>query len=312
LSTDLHHDRAIDCVQTGVLVQPLALGTAVVTGKDRQSWLNGMVTCELASRRPGDAALGLLVTKAGKIQSELYVLLGDDDLWIGFYADRTDRAIEELDRHLIMEDAEIERAADGELSWLLALGLGAEAARDAARAAGARAGLVPRGGLPVAVIAAPAAVKQAVIDAVLGAASPSAIATAAAWDRVRVEHGITAFGIDFDDTNYPQEASLERDAVSFEKGCYLGQEAVFMLEKRGHVKKRIVQLHVEGAVERGDTITLPDGAEVGHITSRALRRAGGNLALGFVKYKHARADTELRVGASKAVVTSLLAVTPST
>jgi len=140
--------------------------------------------------------------------------------------------------------------------------------------------------------------------------SPAAIATEGAWDRARVEHGVTAFGVDFDDTNYPQEASLERDAVSFEKGCYLGQEAVFMLEKRGHVKKRIVQLHVDGAVETGDPITLPDGAEVGRVTSRAVRPAGGNLALGFVKYKQARADTELRVGASRAVVTALLAVTP--
>jgi folate-binding protein YgfZ len=46
---------------------------------------------------------------------------------------------------------------------------------------------------------------------------------------------VPRFGVDFDDTTYPQEASLEKTAVSFDKGCYLGQEVVCMLEMRGHV-----------------------------------------------------------------------------
>ncbi len=300
-------EAEIDCVQSGALLQALGLGTAVITGKDRSSWLNGLVTCELLTKKPGDAVYGLIVTKAGKIQSEVYVLVGSEALTIGVYADRLEAVVAELDRHLIMEDAEI-TVPDQPTAWLLALGPRAQEAATAAAAAGARSGVVSRGGLPAAVVASPEATRERVIASVLGAAAPSRLASPAGWARARVENGITAFGVDFDDSNYPQEASLERDAVSFSKGCYLGQEAVFMLEKRGHVKKRVVQLVVEGEARVGDKITLPEGTEVGHVTSASVQGPHRSLALGWVKYKQARAETELRVGASEARVTSALAV----
>ena len=306
-TTDIESE--IDCLQAGALVEPLALGTAIVTGRDRASWLNGLVTCELLAKKSGDAAYGLIVTKAGKIQSEVYVLVGADSLTIGVYADRLEAIVAELDRHLIMEDAEIS-GVDPAPSWSLVLGPRAGEAARAASSAGVASGLIVRGGLPAAVVAAPAAENARVMEAIAAAAAPSRIASSVGWERVRVEHGIPAFGTDFDDSNYPQEASLERDAVSFSKGCYLGQETVFMLEKRGHVKKRIVQLVVEGQVRVGDPISLPEGAQVGHVTSASVQAPHRSLALGWVKYKQAQAETELRVGSSRAVVTPLLAVQP--
>ncbi len=72
------------------------------------------------------------------------------------------------------------------------------------------------------------------------------------------------FGVDFDDQTLPQEASLERLAVSFNKGCYLGQETVFMLEKRGHAKKRLMRLAIDTleaeAPAPGVEIVLPKAA----------------------------------------------------
>jgi hypothetical protein len=302
-------EAELDCAQMGAIVRPLDLGTTRVIGKDRVSWLNGLVTCDVAAKKPGDAAYGLVVTKAGKIQSELYVLFGEEDAWLGLYAASADTLTAELDRHLIMEDAELERLDPGP-AWLLALGPRAKAAVHAAREAGARAGLLARGGVPAAIIAAPSDSLQQTLAAVLSSASPSMLATPAGWERVRVEHGIPEHAVDFDDTNYPQEASLERDGVSFSKGCYLGQEAVFMLEKRGHVKKRLVQLLVPGPVEPGDPIALADGTEIGRVTSRALRSPGQHLALGYVKYKQARAETELSIRGARAVVTHLLEIKP--
>ena len=301
-------EAELDCAQMGAIVRPLSLGTIAVSGKDRVSWLNGMVTCEVAKKAAEDAAYGLIVSKAGKIQTELYALFGEEDVWLGVYASRAAEIAAELDRHLIMEEAELEVLAEPAPAWLLALGPRAKAAVHAAREAGARAGLATRGGLPAAIIAAPAALLKATIDAITSSAAPSMIATPQGWERVRVEHGIVEFGVDFDDTNYPQEASLERDAVSFTKGCYLGQETVFMLENRGHVKKRIVQLLAVGDVAPGDKITLPDGTEIGKVTSRALRSPGQHLALGWVKYKQAKAETVVMIGNTKATVTHLLEV----
>src|SRR5690606_16690360 len=131
------------------------------------------------------------------------------------------------------------------------------------------------------------------------------------WKQLRIEQGIAQMGVDFGEDNYPQEAGLERDAVSFEKGCYLGQETVFMLEKRGHVKKRIVQLEVEGAGELAPETPIADadGQTTGSVTSAVPRRSeGGAIALGWVKYKHARAGVTLDVGGHPARVTDVLAL----
>jgi hypothetical protein len=301
-------EAELDCAQLGALVRELEGGTLVVRGADRQTWLNGLVTCDLAPKKPGDAAYGLVVGKTGKIQAEVYILVGAEDLLVGVPGPvgRAHALAESLDRYLVMEDATIEPQTEG-MSWMLALGLRGEDAMTAARGAGARAGLSRRGGLPTAVVAAPSPARDAVLAAVTAGAAPSQVATPEGWERVRLEHGIAERGVDFEDDCYPQEAALEIDGVSFSKGCYLGQEAVFMLEKRGHVKRRLVQLMVEGDVSAGDPIKDAEGNVVGGVTSRILR-PGRNLALGYVKYKYAKSDTKLVIGEkSPAWVTVLLA-----
>lgn len=293
-------------LESGVLVRQLPLATVVVRGPDRVTWLNGMVTSDLSKLRAGDASYGLFVAKNGKIQSELYALLGPEDTLLGVHRDRAAGLVESLDRYLVMEDAEIGLSDIGE-AWFLVLGPKTSDAVAAARAAGARAGTIQRRSHAAAAVACAPDQKDAVIAALaaLGAAPMGDIA----WASARVMLGIPEHGVDFDDANYPQEAALERDAVSFQKGCYLGQEAVFMLENRGHVKKRLVQLDVDGAVAVGDAITTPDGAEIGKVTS-ALAEDTKAIALGYVKYKQAAAKTELRVAGHVARVTELMSITP--
>ena len=65
--------------------------------------------------------------------------------------------------------------------------------------------------------------------------------------RRSIEHGLPRFGAEVDATLYPQEAALEKLAVSFSKGCYLGQEVVYMLQERGHVKRKLVPLDLEAS-----------------------------------------------------------------
>jgi tRNA-modifying protein YgfZ len=287
------------------------MGALIVTGRDRQSWLNGLVTCELAGRKPGEGVYGLTVGKTGRIAGEVWVIFAEDHLVVAVPADRLEGLREHFDRHLIMEDAEVTPAP--ERGFLAVHGPLAGELVSAARALGADAALVDFSGRSgeTAVVLAPSGQTEAVRDALLSRAGErGAEATAEGWEHLRIAWGVPRFGVDFDDQSLPQEASLERLAVSFSKGCYLGQETVFMLEKRGHAKKRLMRLSIEGgdAPDVGAEIALPDGAKVGEVTSSTKALDGSHaLALGHVKWKHAVADAAVTVAGRPARLLGLAA-----
>jgi folate-binding protein YgfZ len=125
------------------------------------------------------------------------------------------------------------------------------------------------------------------------------------WEALRLENGVPRFGKDFDAKTYPQEASLEQRAVSFTKGCYLGQEVVCMLEMRGHVKRKLAPLVLEtnAVPDRGAKVTTDQGEEVGEVTSAAFSPSRARaVALAMVKRASAEAGTVLRVSGAVARV----------
>src|SRR5206468_3733442 len=99
---------------------------------------------------------------------------------------------------------------------------------DAARGAGAYGALLDRSGLGGAVLFTHEEVAAAVSDAVASKldAIGGVLGDEAGWEALRVSRAIPRFGADFDGATYPQEVGLEKTAVSFSKGCYLGQEVV--------------------------------------------------------------------------------------
>ncbi|MDQ3651297.1 MAG: aminomethyltransferase family protein [Acidobacteriota bacterium] len=124
-------------------------------------------------------------------------------------------------------------------------------------------------------------------------------AGSAALEILRVEAGVARFGVDMNETNVVLEAALD-DAVSYTKGCYVGQEIIARIHWRGHVAKRLSGLVFD------DEVTLPvppeskirtvDGREIGRITSSVFSPAlSKTIALGFVKYDYLAAGTEVRV-----------------
>jgi folate-binding protein YgfZ len=290
---------------SAVVLRAPEVGTLLVSGADRSSWLNGLVTCELAKLKPGQGAYGLSVAKNGKIQTELWVLADADKLVVGAPRGELSALRDVFDRHLIMEDAELGFAPE-DFVWMFIHGPASAAVAEVARVHGATAALIDVTGLGGAVVAAPSTTHEAIEQALLSSAG-AVRGTPAGFEELRIERGLPRFGVDFDQQNYPQEASIERLAVSFDKGCYLGQETVCMLELRGHVKKKLVQLAVEApaeAIAPGAPITLADGTAMGTLTSRNRRSAEATtLALGYVKYKHAVAGVELRVAGHRAHIT---------
>ena len=275
-----------------LLVAEPDLAVLVVTGDDRAAWLNGLVTCDVAKLAEGNVAYGLMVTPKGRIVTDLYIDKRGDALQVILPARVRDAVVETLDRHLVMEDAEMAR--DDSLRVWFAHGpksveLGGQPC--------------DRTGLGGVVIVAPDTEKDRLARHVesLG----GLIGDAQGWDALRLERGVPAFGVDFDDKTYPQEASLEKRAVSFDKGCYLGQEVVCMLELRGHVKRKLVPFVIDdgGAVEAGASVTDDAGAEIGKVSSATESPTLGRcVGLAMVKLAHAAPGASLRAAGKKAHV----------
>jgi len=119
-------------------------------------------------------------------------------------------------------------------------------------------------------------------------------------ETLRIEAGIPRYGIDMDETNVVTETNLD-DAVSFTKGCYVGQEIIVRIKHRGHVAKKLTGIVLPDAmtVSRSAQISSADGKEIGRITSSAfspkLNRA---IALGYVKYDYLAPGTAVKISSA--------------
>jgi folate-binding protein YgfZ len=126
-------------------------------------------------------------------------------------------------------------------------------------------------------------------------------ATPAEWDALRISKTFPAFGRDYGVEDNPHEASLEKLAVSFSKGCYLGQEVVCMQDMRGKVKRRLISLKLQTAatVDAGSEVSTDAGEVVGQVTSSA--RCGAEaFALARVRAPFFEGMTPLSVGGAPA------------
>lgn len=113
----------------------------------------------------------------------------------------------------------------------------------------------------------------------------------------RIADGLPRLGLDLDDTVIPQEADLDVDAVSFTKGCFVGQELVCRIDSRGHVNRHLRLLEAEPGAEltRGAVIAV-DGRDVGSVTS-----AAGSTALGYVR-REVEPGSTVAIGGTPATV----------
>ncbi len=119
-----------------------------------------------------------------------------------------------------------------------------------------------------------------------------------AFETLRIEAGIPRFGIDMDETNVVTEAVAD-DAVSYQKGCYIGQEIIARIHWRGHVAKKLTGLIFDdhkALLAPAAKIKSTDGKEIGRITSQAFSpRLSKLIALGYVKYDYLAPDTLVQI-----------------
>lgn len=294
----------IEAARSSVLAVPGRERTALsVAGRDRVTWLNGLVTCDLVKKEAADARYGLFVGRNGRVLADAAVADGPAEVWVAVPSAAIQGLLQHLDHYLVMEDAEVsDRSATVDV-WALHGPRSAEALA-AAKEAGAAGGLLDRTGLGGAVLFVPKDRSPALVAAAVGAAG-GAVGDAEGWSALRLERAVPEFGFDFDETTYPQEALLEKTAVSFNKGCYLGQEVVCMLELRGHVKRRLAALVLDGggAPAAHDPVLTGDGTAAGEVTSSTPSPTLGRpVALAMLKRAFTEPGIELRVGSAGARV----------
>ena len=280
-------------------------GRVRATGTDRVRFLNGMLTCDVEGLSPGEWSPSLLLDRKGHVQVSLDAVALEGELLLDVDPGGEPLLVETLDRHIVADDVSLESlsaawgalAIDGPGAAEAAVALGAPRL-DPGRADSA-AGLLWLAGGGLGGPGVRALGPRDAIDALRrGLDLPELAADAA--EILRIEAGLTRCGIDTGERTFPQEAGLER-AVSFEKGCYVGQEIVARIHSRGAVNRRLVQFECEEPVGPGDEIQV-EGRKSGHVTSSAVSPLRGPLCLGYVRAQDAATGTRARIGRGAAVV----------
>jgi tRNA-modifying protein YgfZ len=205
-----------------------------------------------------------------------------------------------------MEDVEFAERADDVALWAVH-GPRAVEVLAAARRSGAVGGAIDRtdlGGAVVFFTGSRVAAARAVIEDAVRQVGGT-LGDTLGWQALRLERGVPEFGVDFGETTYPQEAGLEKIAVSFQKGCYLGQEVVCMLELRGHVKRRLASLVLEGGAPppAGAAVADEAGVQSGEVTSASHSPTLGRpVALAMLKRAAAESGRQVTVGSVRGEV----------
>jgi glycine cleavage system T protein (aminomethyltransferase) len=296
----------VEAARGSVLAIAGHFAVLAIAGADRLTWLNGLVTCDLGGKRVGDATYGLVVARNGRVLADVVIFLDESRLLLALPLGVMETLRRHLEHYLIMEDVEITDGADAFEAWAFHGPRSQDLLSEAQREGGVGS-VLDRTGLGGAIIFAARAHSDGVGRRIAESTRDlgGAVGDAAGWRALRLERGVAEFGEDFDDTTYPQEAGLEKVAVSFDKGCYLGQEVVCMLELRGHVNRRLMPLVLEagGLPLPGAGVTDLAGVSVGKVTSAALSPTLGKaVALAMVKRAHANPANVVLIDGARAEV----------
>jgi folate-binding protein YgfZ len=277
-------------------------GKLALTGSEAKAFLQGQVTNDVEALAPGQGCYAAFLTHKGKMLGDLRVLdLGDE-----LFLDTERVALQELftmiRRYKLGRDVELHKRTL-ERGLLSLVGPAAREVAGAGALGRAEHDNAPAelGGEPVALVTTDLGV-DVICDAAATAAVRGALEAAGAVpateevaEIVRVEHGRPRYGVDLDDGVIPQEAGLNERAVSFTKGCYVGQETVARLHYRGKPNRHLRGLRLSGPAETGDALTVGEKT-VGRVGSVAVSPVHGPIALALVRREVAPGDV-VAVGA---------------
>jgi tRNA-modifying protein YgfZ len=255
-------------------------------GADRQKFLNGFCTADIAGLKPGEGCEAFLPNIKGKVLGHVFVFAGEDSLWLETTPDSVQPLMNHLARYVISEDVDFLPRSE-QFGELYISGPAAEEMLGDLR--------VNVAGLPIYGHKRAVLRKRDVqVRRVDWLGSPGYLllvsrddlsdcweelieaeirpAGIAVFHALRIQASFPLYGIDITDDNLAQEVNRTEQAVNFKKGCYLGQEPIARIDAMGHVNRelRTIKLEAAQAPTPGGKVTKPDGKEVGRVTSYAM------------------------------------------
>lgn len=262
----------------------LQRGKIAATGEDRVRWLHGMVTNDVKGLAPGTGCYCFVLDAQGHVQSDCNVFMEPERLLIDCEATLTTKLFGLLDRFIIMDQVELAdiSATMGTLAIEGHLPAGFDISEIIQYP-------VPNGSF---LWATPRRLMQAKEALLAADALPM---TPDAYEASRIAAGMPRYGMDIDATTIANETGIER-AMHYNKGCYIGQEIVERVRSRGHVNRKLVQLHSDQKLPARAPIEV-DGKEVGRTTS-----AASSIALGYVRREFTAPGTKVAVAGIPAEV----------
>ncbi len=305
-------------LRTSAVVADLSMrGRICLTGADRVRFLHGQVTNDIKRLSPGEGCYAALVTNKGKLQSDLNVYCLESELLLDFEPGLTERVVQRLEKFIVADDVAIVDVS----SLYGMLSVQGPKSDEVVRALELFEALLPRAGhshrskddsmgeiylmnqprfgttgfdlfVPVAILEVMAEKLVRAAGAVGGR-----LCGWQALETARIEAGIPRFGLDMDETNFPQECGIEGRAVSYGKGCYIGQEVLNRIHTMGHMNRSLHGLRLPDRLRslpvKGDKLFIQE-KEVGYVTSAiASPGSNANIALGYLRKEAAGPGTDL-------------------
>lgn len=283
-------------------------GKFALTGPDAKAFMHGQVTNDIAGLTPGSGCYAAFLTHKGKMRGDLRVLDLGAELFVDCERSVLQTLFTMVHRYKLGRDVELHKRTL-ERGLLSLIGPLARAVAGAEALPGTEHASAPAeiGGAAVTLVSTFAGVDvicdsadtATVTEALL--AKGAAPVSEAAVEVIRVEQGRPRYGLDLDDSVIPQEADLNARAVSFTKGCYVGQETVARLFYKGKPNRHLRGLELSAPVPSGTPVRHGE-REIGSIGSAVVSPAHGPIALALLRREAQPGDT-VAVGAEGVTAT---------
>ena len=284
-----------------------------VVGDDRVSFFHGMCSADVRGAVPGTILPALFLSEHAHLIADFFIWVTNDALLLDIDDAAWTLARAHLERLIVADDVEFEesdvnrvidlegpRARDA--AALLASGAPSFGEWRFAERDGLLIGNLPRLGGPAFTTLGREDRAAGIVERIMSGIPSARTIGEAIAETIRIENGLARAGVDSSDKTIALEARMNR-AISFNKGCYLGQETIERATARGALKKKLFGLRFPDAKipERGTPVRL-DGKEVGRVTSTALSPRFGAIGLAILHHSAWKPGTALTVEVSPAIV----------